>query len=419
MDRRVETPWLTRKRLVAIMASAVIATAAIFGYWRYGSGRTLSVSANRVVISTATRGAFHDYIPVTGTVQPRETVYLDAVDGGQIAQILVEEGSMVEQGQPLIRLNNTNLQLQVINSEAQLAEQLNRLASTKLLFEQSRLAHARELIDARFQIEQSEQRLARMRALVNTGAVKRAEIEDVELELQRLQRLQAALAHAAKVDETLQTEQVRQIDLTVSGLNRNLEVARQNLDNLVIKAPIAGQLSALDAHLGESKSQGQRLGQIDQIDGFKVVALVDEHYLPRVTVGERAVTQTDQADYVMEVTKVYPEVKERQFKVDLAFTAAPGQVRRGQSLQLRLEIGAAADALLLANGPFYEETGGEWAFVLPPTGNIAQRRALKLGRRNPQYVEVLEGLQPGERVITSSYESLSRFERIELRDRDA
>jgi HlyD family secretion protein len=373
-----------------------------------------------VVISTVQPGAFRDYIPITGNVQPRETVYLDAVDGGQIAAVLVEEGAMVNAGEPLVRLNNTNLQLQVINSEAQLSEQLNRLTSTQLLFEQTRLTHARELIDVRFKIDQAAQQLRRIKSLDGTGAIRRADIEDAELDLQRLERLQGALEHATAVDETLQQEQIRTLDQTVTNLNKNLALARQNLENLVIKAPVAGHLTSLEAHLGESKLPGQRLGQIDQVDGFKVVALVDEHYLARVTAGQQASAEIGGAEHGMDLAKVYPEVRERQFKIDLAFSGeTPASVRRGQTLQLRLEIGASSEGLVVANGPFYEDTGGQWAFVISESGDQAERRAIKLGRRNPENVEVLEGLAKDDRVITSSYESLKQFDRIELRGEES
>jgi HlyD family secretion protein len=414
MDRQIANPWLTRGR-IALLAAALLAVALLL--WlvaRYGWTSSLSIDRDRLVVSVVQSGAFHDYIPITGNVEPRATVFLDAIDGGQVVQLLVEEGAVVQAGQPLVRLSNTNLQLQLIGSEAQLSEQLNRLSSTKLAFEQSRLRNTRELIDMRFQVEQAKQRLQRMRSLSDTGAIKRSELEDAQLDSNRLAELLAAAQEAKRMDESLQHEQMRQIDKTVAGLNRNLALARQNLDNLTIKAPIAGQLTSLDAHLGESKRPGQRIGQIDQVDSYKVSALVDEHYLSRTAVGQDASAQIDGQNHELRLTKLYSEVRERQFKVDLAFIGAvPATVRRGQSLQLRLAIGASSKGLLVANGPFYEDTGGQWAFVVG--GNEAHRRAVKLGRRNPESVEVLEGLYAGEQVVTSSYEALKQFERIDMR----
>ncbi len=414
MDRRVGRPPITRAQWIGIGIAALFVAAAAYGYVRYGLQRTLSMDVDRLVISTTQPGSFHDYIPITGNVQPRETVYLDAVDGGQVVELLVEEGAVVKAGQPLARLNNTNLQLQLINSEAQQSEQLNRLTSTKLAFEQSRLAHTREMIDMQFQMEQATQRLKRMQSLAGTGAIKRSDIEDAQLDLNRLTDLYAAAKEAKRVDESLQKEQMQQIDTTIAGLNKNLAIARQNLENLTIKAPIAGQLTSFEAHMGESKRPGERIGQIDQIDTYKVTALVDEHYLARTAVGQEATAEIDGKEHRMQLTKLYSEVRDRQFKVDLSFTdEVPTSVRRGQSLQLRLAIGASSNGLVIANGPFYEDTGGQWAFVVD--GNQATKRPVKLGRRNPESVEVLEGLSSGDKVITSSYESLKDFERIELR----
>jgi len=414
MDRRVARPVVTRTQLVTLIGSVLFVAAAAYGYVRYGLERTLSMDVERLVISTVQPGSFHDYIPITGNVQPRETVYLDAVDGGQVVELLVEEGAVVAAGQPLVRLNNTNLQLQVINSEAQLSEQLNRLTSTKLAFEQSRLRNTRDLIDMGFQVEQAAQRLKRMQSLSATGAIKRSDIEDSELDLQRLRDLLEAAKEARRVDESLQQEQMTQVNKTITQLNRNLTIARQNLDNLTIKAPIAGQLTSLEAHPGESKRPGERIGQIDQIDTYKVEAQIDEHYLPRAAMGQEATTTIDGREYRLQLAKLYSEVRERQFKVDLTFLGEPPKsVRRGQSLQLRLAIGASSQGLVVANGPFYEDTGGQWAFVVD--GSQGERRPIKLGRRNPESVEVLEGLRPNDRVITSSYESLKDFTRIELR----
>jgi HlyD family secretion protein len=415
MDRLVRSHWFTRRR--AFIALSLLAAFAliVFVTMRYVTTRTVSLPIERVAIAPVERGSFEDYVPVTGNVQPRETVYLDAIDGGQVTEVFTEEGAFVAPGQPLVRLTNTNLQLQVINSEAQLSEQLNRLTSTKLLFEQTKLTHARELIDTRFLIEQARQRLARLQPIEHTGAVKRSEIEDMKLELLRLERLEKELARAAAIDERLQREQIQQLDRAVEGLNANLDLARQNLENLVVKAPFAGHLTSLDAHLGESKLPGQRLGQVDRVDGFKVVALVDEHYLARVTAGQDALAEIDGQEHPLRLAKVYPEVRNRQFKVDLAFIAAPPEsVRRGQSLQLRLKIGASREGLIVANGAFYEDTGGQWAFVLDED-DIAERRVIQTGRRNPEQIEILSGVEVGERIITSSYETLKEIDRIVLR----
>ena len=418
MDRPLERHWVTRSRLVTAGIVLLGLGAAAAGYVRYGLTRNLRINADRVVVGTVRAGVFREYIPIDGSVEPRETVYLDAVDGGQVTQVLVEEGALVKAGQPLVTLSNANLQLQVLNSEAQLSEQLDRLTSTKLQFEQARLAHARDLIDARFQTEKARQALARLVPLGNSGVVRRADLEDAKLEFDRQQGLLAELTHATEVDESLQRQQIEQIDRLVANLNRNLTVARQNLDNLTLKAPFDGQLTTLQAHLGESKLVGQRLGQIDRIDGYKVVALVDEHYLQRVLMGQHATPDPDATMAVKQgftVMKVYPEVRDRQFKVDLGFDGgAPATVRRGQSVPLRLQIGGERRGLIVDNGAFYDDSGGQWAFVLNPNGTSAQRRNIRLGRRNLEQVEVLQGLVSGDRLIVSSYDGWKDADRIEL-----
>jgi HlyD family secretion protein len=421
MDRPLDQPFWTRSRKLLAGATVLALGVLSAGYVRYGLTRTLRIGTDRVVVGTVRPGTFREYIPVDGSIEPRETVYLDAVDGGQVAEVLVEEGAQVKAGQALVRLNNANLQLQVLNSEAQLSEQLDRLTSTKLQFEQAKLTHERDLIDARFQRDKARQNLARMTSIASSGAIRRADIEDATLESSRQDQLLAALTHEQQVDESLQKQQIEQVDRLVAGLNRNLEVARANLDHLTIKAPFDGQLTALQAHLGESKLVGQRIGQIDRIDAYKVVALVDEHYLQRVLIGQHASPDPDATlpqTQGLTVMKVYAEVRDRQFKVDLAFDGGiPAGVRRGQSVPLRLQIGGERHGLILENGAFYDDSGGQWAFVLTADGRLAQRRSIRLGRRNQEQVEVLEGLARGDRVIVSSYDGLKDMDRIELQHR--
>jgi HlyD family secretion protein len=414
MDRRVHPSESKSRRLKLSIAVIIAIGCMAYAFVRYGLHRSRTVEAERVVVSEVHRGPFQEFIPVTGSVEPSVTVYLDAVDGGQVAQLLAEEGAVVSIGQPLVRLNNANLQLALINSEAQQSEQLNRLASTRLAFAQSRLQHNRDVIDMRVQVAESDQKLARLVAVSSSGAIRRADVEDARLEDERLKELLLEAEQAKRSDESLLLQQLHQVDNTINELNKNLAIARMNLENLVIKAPIAGQLTSLDAHVGESKHPGQRIGQIDNVDTFKVTALIDEHYLSRISPGERATAEIDGTPYVLGVSKSYAEVKDRQFKVDLAFIGqTPKSIRRGQSLQLRLSLGATSEELIVSNGPFYEATGGQWVFVLD--GEHAVRRSVSLGRRNPESIEVLDGLSSGDRIITSSYESFKEYDRVELR----
>jgi HlyD family secretion protein len=426
MDRYIDSrPTRRRRRLILASAALIAATIATTAYVRLGLTRTVVVNADRLVISAVNSGVFDEYVPATARVAPRTTAYLDAVEGGQVAEVLVEEGALVHQGQPLVRLKNTNLQLEVLGRQAQLMEQLDRLNATILSYEQTRLGHERDHIEAIAQVEQLSQRLRRRQALQPSGAVSAADIDEVAIDLGRYRKQAAAIEEASLADEKFQREQVAQLRAAVKTIQENLGMAGETLKSLVIKAPLAGQLTALDAHLGEAKSPGQRIGQIDQLDDYKVEADIDEFYLGRVAVGQTATAEIDANEYPLVLAKVYSQVTERQFKVDLLFAGdpqahsrAPGPptsaLRRGQSLQIRLHIGAAHRALVIANGPFYDDTGGTWAFVLPPSGTEAQRHAIRLGRRNPQQIEVLSGLSAGDRLVTSSYEALRGFDRIRI-----
>jgi HlyD family secretion protein len=417
MDRRLTRRVVTLQRAIVALATLAFAAFSIFAYQRYGLTRTLSMDGERLTISTVAHGTFHEYIPLTGNVLPRTTVYLDAVDGGQITDVYVEEGALVAAGQPLVALKNTNLQLQVIAAEAQLTEQLNQLNQTSLTAEQTRLDNRRALIDVGYQIERLERELARARAVVGTGGTSQSTVDDLEAELAYRQELRVALLDAERVDEEFRETQIERMRDALAAMNRNLAIARENLDNLVVTAPIAGQLTLLEANVGESKAPGQRIGQIDEQHAFKVSAFVDEFYLTRVALGQPATFELDGRAYELEVVKVYPDVRNRQFQIDLAFAdTSPGQLRRGQTVRMRLEIGQPADTLVLGNGPFYDDTGGQWVFLLDAGGDYAERRSVRFGRRNPEGIEVLEGLRPGDRVITSSYENFTTFDRIQFRN---
>jgi HlyD family secretion protein len=413
MDRRIEQRLITPWRACLVAGALALVGLAAYAYVEYGLNRTLTIGAERVTVARVAYDTFREYIPVTGNVVPRTTVYLDAVEGGQITAVHVEEGAFVTRGQPLVTFKNTNLELQVIGAEAQLTEQLNYLSTTRQNFEQSRLRNQREVIDVEYQIDRLSRDLARKQPLLATGGVTKGQLDDLEAELTRYRKLRDPVEQQLRLDEEFGTHQLTRMNEALEALNRSLAIARDNLNNLVISAPIDGQLTLLEANPGESKAPGQRVGQVDEQNKFKVSAFVDEFYLSRVTIGQLAEVDLDGKRYELAVVKEYPDVRDRQFEIDLAFAGAPpAQIRRGQTVRMRLEIGQPADTLVLANGAFYDDTGGQWVFVVDESGEFAERRAVRFGRRNPEGIEVLEGLRDGERVITSSYESLERFDRI-------
>jgi HlyD family secretion protein len=413
MDQRIEQRLLTPWRLGITAGVIALVALAVYGYLEFGRTRTLTVGAERVTVASVAYGTFREYIPVTGNVVPRTTVYLDAVEGGQITEVHVEEGALVTAGQPIVSFENTNLELQVIGAEAQLTEQLNFLSTTRQNFEQSRLRNQRELIDIEYQIDRLTRELGRRKPLLATGGITKGQIDDLEAELSRFRSLRGPVQQQLALDEEFGATQLTRMNDALDGMNKKLAVTRDNLANLVIVAPIDGQLTSLEANPGESKARGERVGQVDEQHAFKVSALVDEFYLARVTVGQLAEVEIDGKPYVLEVSKEYPGVRDRQFQIDLKFTgAAPPQIRRGQTVRMRLEIGQPADTLVLVNGAFYDDTGGQWVFVVDESGEFAARRDVRFGRRNPEGIEVLDGLKEGDRVITSGYESLERFDRI-------
>ena len=417
MDRRVEMQPRRRRWLLLGAGTVLVLAVLIALYVRYALTNSATVREGSVVIAPVRREVFTEYVPATAVVAPRTTAYLDAIEGGQVAEVLVEEGAFVTRGQVLLKLKNTNLQLEMLGRQAQLMEQLDRLNQTILSFEQARLTHERELIESNAQIEQLTQRQQRREALRGMGTVSLQELDELAIDLGRARKLQVAALEARDIDAKFRNEQVAQLQSAIKTTRENLQMASETLQSLSVKAPISGQLTALSADLGAAKSPGQRIGQIDDATAYKVEAGVDEFYLGRVKPGQAASAESNGKSWKLEVAKVYPQVTNRQFRVDLHFTAAaaPEGLRRGQSMEVRLEVGTASKGLVTAHGPFFEETGGTWVFVLPPVGNVAQRRAVRFGRRNPEQIEVLSGLAEGERIISSGYEQLRKFDRIEIK----
>lgn len=321
---------------------------------------------------------------------------------------------MVEEGQPLLELSNTSLQLDVIAREAEVSEQLNNLRNTQLAIEQNRLKLKSDLIEIDYQIVRLERLIKRYEELEGNQFISKNEYESSVDELNYWKNRREVTRESQQQDEVIRLAQIEQLNGSVAQLEKNLNLARANLENLLVRAPRDGRLTSLNAEIGESKARGERLGQIDDVDRFKAVALVNEFYLNRVRVGQQALLTASGREYTLEVSKIYPEVRSAQFEVDLRFVDdTPADVRRGQTLQLRLRLGDTTErAVLLPNGPYFNDTGGAWVFVLDADGKVARRRPVQFGRRNPNNVEVEGGIEPGEKVIVSSYASFIEVERL-------
>ena len=412
MDRRIETRS-RRPYLVAAGAAAVVALVAA-AFLTDGTSTSFTLDGQRIRTATVSTGMYEDYIPLRASVEPERTVYLDAIEGGRVERILVEEGAFVEEGQPLVDLSNTSLQLDVIAREAEVSEQLNNLRNTQLAIEQNRLKLKSDLIEIDYQIVRLQRLVNRYEELEGNQFISKTEYEDARDELDYWTNKRVVTRESQEQDEKIRLAQIEQLESSVSQLEKNLTLARSNLDNLLIRAPRSGQLTSLNAEIGESKARGERLGQIDDVDRFKATALVNEFYLNRVRQGQQALLDIGGREHRLEISKIYPEVQASQFEIDLRFLGtAPTDIRRGQTLQLRLILGDTADqATLLANGPFYNDTGGAWVFVLDPNGEVATRREVQLGRRNPNNIEVEAGLLPGDEVIISSYANFIEVDRL-------
>jgi HlyD family secretion protein len=417
MDRVVEKKGLSN-RLKAGIAAGALAVAGIAFYSFAPSGSSQTVAAERVTVSTVQRGTFDDFLPLRARVTPLLTVFLDSIEGGRVEQVLVEDGANVQKGQLLAILSNAELQLSVLARQTEVTQQINSLRSQELALAQTRLADERGLYDTKAALDKAERQFAREKALADRGFVARRQFEDTLADLEASRGRYAVQARTRATNERLQSSQLSQLREAAQSMNAGLALARANLDSLNLRAPVSGQLSGFSIQVGQSLARGERVGQIDSPGSNKLIAGVDEFYLGRVQVGQKATIEQGGKTYQMKVTKIYPQVRNGQFEVDLQFVGPePQGLQRGQTLQAKLTLGDPTPALLIPNGSFYNDTGGAWVFVVTPDGSEAVKRQVRLGRRNADYIEVLDGLQPGEKVVTSPYTGFADKDRLDLQQK--
>ena len=372
---------------------------------------TLRVDAGLVNIATVEQGEFNDYVRLTGSVQPMTTVQLSPLESGVVERIVAEEGTSVKRGDVILEMSNNSLSMQILQSEADLAEKQNILRNTMISMEQERLALRQEKLQLDLEVSRLKRTYQQNENLYNDNLLAREEYlrakEDYELAV----RKRDLVLERQKQDSLYRTSQVSQLEESLRSMQLNMELIRQRVDNLKVKAPIDGEVGMLDVVLGQSLQQGANIGQVNDLTTYKVQAQIDEHYIDRVTTGLVASFERQGAEYEMQLRKVYPEVRNGQFKADFRFSsAAPENIRSGQTYYLNLQLGEAAEAILIPRGSFYQATGGRWIYVVDASGEKAYRREIRIGRQNPQYYEVIEGLQPGEKVITSSYDNFGENE---------
>ncbi|MGM9763428.1 MAG: efflux RND transporter periplasmic adaptor subunit [Candidatus Cryptobacteroides sp.] len=365
---------------------------------------TLRVDSDSLTIGEVTGGEFNDYIRISGQVQPMTTIQLSPQEGGIVQEIVTEEGSKVKAGDVILRLSNDNLDLQILNSEAELAEKENILRNTLISMEQQKLSLRQDRLQLQTEVARMKRKYLQNKALYEEKLISKEEYltakEDYELAAGKLQ----LVIDRAEQDSLYRSVEIKQMQESLDNMRMNMQMIRRRKDNLSIKAPIDGELGLLDVVLGQSVASGSRIGQINNLDSYKIEAQIDEHYIDRVFAGLAATFQRQSDSYGAVIRKVYPEVREGKFKADFKFDGeVPDNIRSGQTYYLNLQLGQPENAVLIPRGSFYQKTGGKWIFVLSGEGK-AVRREIRIGRQNPQFYEVLEGLEPGEKVIISGYD---------------
>ena len=415
MDRKIEKQRMPLWKLGLI--GAVVIGVMFFGYQMLtdASIRTYRVPQEQLIISSVQFGAFEDLIPIRGTIQPFESVYLDAVIGGAVEEVYVEEGAFVGVGEALVQLSNTATRLSAAQADAGTTEQLNFLNNITTNFEYQKLATERQIIDTEYRIITLNRQKTRFERLVDDSLISEEEYDAIIDELAYQEKVLINLKSRQQVENREREDRLVQIADQIDMLEQNLQISQTSFESLLVRAPISGQLTSFPVEIGESKQTGQRLGQIDVVDRYKIVAQIDEFYVSRVAPDQDASFTLTGTDYAAKVVKVYPEITQGTFEVDLVFQEAPPpNIRRGQTLQMELTLGNPVDSLLLPLGGFIQDTGGNWVFVLAEDGQYAHRRDIRVGRRNNRFVEVQDGLEQGEQVITSGYSQMEDMERIQL-----
>lgn len=417
MDKQLKKKKWTLKR-IGIYGGAALFVFFIAYQFLFADRRSqLVIEKDKITIATVGRGVFQDYIPQTGTVEPSRTVYLDAVEGGTIKRIVAESGAMLKKGDVILELNNLNRELTVLQQEASFNESINRARETRVSLMRNDLDQRQLLVTIQNQLDIIEPQYKRQQQLFEKNLIAKQEFEQTKANYEFNKKRMSIAYEIYKADSV---DRIRQLKFTAESERKmmtSLNGLSKILDNLIIRAPIDGQLARPQLDVGQNVNNGQRLGQVDILGSFKVRVEIDEIYLPRIQTGLRATTTYNNKDYVLSITYIYPDVAAGgRFAVDMNFVGeTPPGIRRGQSLRLRIELGQSSEELLLAVGGFYKDTGGNWVFVLEEGGNRAVKRQVKLGRKNTENFEVLEGLQPGDKVITSSYENFGNNEVLILK----
>ncbi len=416
MDRKIVNKGKKWRRLAWISAAVIVAILVFYQIIFGDKSSRLNVDTDKITIEEIREDSFLDFIAVIGTVEPIQTIYLDATEGGRVEEIYRREGGMVEVGEPLARLTNTTLLLEISNAETSYARTVNDMRMFRVQLQQQNLSSRNQLLDLNLALRQHERRYNNNKVLKEQDHIsgeeyeiskEQYEITEKKLELYRETYTQDSLYRILQLDA---------METSLENMEENMKLVHQRLDAMMLTAPVYGELATLDLEIGQMVNRGQRLGRINILDSYKLRVEIDEHYISRVRQGLTGDFEFAGDNYGLVITRIYPEVQAGRFAVDMEFTdGIPEQIRIGQTFRIRLELGQSRDAILIPRGGFYQSTGGQWVFVVDPTNSYANRRDIRIGRQNPRFYEVLEGLQPGERVIVSSYDNFGNVDRLILK----
>ena len=416
MDRIISKPRHSAKKIFLYSTAGFLCIVGLILFIRSSGRSEVNIDRDNIITSTVEYGQFREYIPVDGIVLPVKSIYLDAVEGGRVSEKYVQDGDMVTKGQALLKLVNTDLQLDFLQRETQAFDLINNLQNARNTLENNKVNRLTQLADVEFQLKEAERIHELNKALYKDKVISMQEYLQAENNYKYYRNKKALIEMAIVRDSITAYEQMKQMRESHSKMRNNLELMKQKTEDLVVRAPASGQLSSFRPEIGELKTKGQNLGQLDIIDAYKVRAQIDEHYISRIQAGQKAQFEYVGKTYTLVVKVIYPQVANGRFDADLEFESAqPLNIRKGQNLQLKLQLGEPNKALLLAKGGFYQQTGGNWVYVITSGQSYAEKRMIRTGRQNPLHYEITEGLKEGEEVIISSYETLGDYDRINLK----
>ena len=415
MDTKIEKKKGIRPKHMGI--AAIVGLILFFViYLAFGdTSSTLKVEKEKITISEVINDKFNDYISISGLVNPISTVYLDAYEGGRVLEILIEEGSMVKEGDVILKLENRDLYGQILNSENILATKQNDLRQTQINFDSKRISGQRSLLESEYQLKKAKRNYEQNESLYNEELIAKEDYLQAKESYELSKKSYEVNKFQTEQDSLLSVTSIIELSRDLQRMQQTLSMEYERIDNLNVKATTNGQLGTLNAEIGKQIARGQNIGQINVLTNFKIESTIDEHYIDRIKKGLTGTFERDGNTYHVHIKKVYPDVKEGKFKIDMVFTeSTPKNIRTGQSYYIKLQLGEPTEAILLPRGAFFQSTGGQWVYAVNSSGDFAIKRQVKIGKQNPQYYEIIEGLEPGEQVITSSYDNFGETDKLIL-----